>query len=326
MDDVSRNGCFDPYPYRGERMESVNRGDFIDFLDDAMIQEDKDWEETSFGKKTHAAGEIGMLLGSKIAGGCVRENWYRWTGVEKSDPSDAKGLFVMKLGTDIGRMIGNAYGHLPDKLDVELERPIFLQPEGLRHPVKGKIDIILRFKVPYQGQENQVVIIECKSTHTRGITNKAFGVKYAGAKPDHIVQLAYYWQFADAPFGPYLFWLDKQIELSRGDERTVQYYEREKRKVASRPGTVNATQVAFMYVSREDFFRLKFVGGEDFQLPNINFACFVALEKYLEGGERYGMIPKRTYKKGLEEYPCSWCGHRTRCWKKDGIGGEEDGR
>jgi len=118
------------------------------------------------------------------------------------------------------------------------------------------------------------VMYELKTVHARALNNRKFGMKYAGVKKPYVLQLSLYREYHTEP---------------KCDEYNI------------------------LVFSREDFNRMVFKGGEDFEfIPVTDFKYFELVEKYLKEKK----LPPRI-QNDIDSYPCSWCKYRLRCYEVD---------
>ena len=118
------------------------------------------------------------------------------------------------------------------------------------------------------------IMYELKTVHARALNNRKFGMKYNGVKKNYVLQLSLYKEYNTEP---------------RCDEYDI------------------------LVFSREDFNRMVFKGGEDFQFIPVNdFKYFEIVEKYLKEKK----LPPRI-QEDIDSYPCNWCKYRLRCYEVD---------
>lgn len=122
--------------------------------------------------------------------------------------------------------------------------------------------------------DNYRIMYELKTVHARAMNNRKFGMKYVGAKKNYILQLSMYREYHPEP---------------KCDEYQI------------------------LVFSREDFNRMLFKGGQDFEfIPVTDFAYFQKVEEYLKKKQ----LPPRI-QDDPDSYPCSWCKYRLRCYEVD---------
>lgn len=146
--------------------------------------------------------------------------------------------------------------------------------EVLVRPLKLLNPIKGRIDMLLTHQDDSVTMVELKTCHGRAINSAQFGMRKLGAKQEYINQVCFYYDHHE--------------------------------------GRVDTVKI--LVFSREDFNRLEFTMGVDFEHINTkDYRCFELVEKYLSAKE----LPPKTYTAGKDKYPCSWCEFRTRCYDFD---------
>ncbi len=294
----------------------------IDLVDSALVAEQRESASDGYTKQNHYARDFLILDDDGMEGRCLRENFYEWHGFEKTN-QETKSLYNFKSGFMLEDMVGHVIEKFhSDVWSMERSRVVMIQPEGLTHPIKGKMDFVFR---SLDDSKPWTVIAEMKTSHGRGISNKKFGRRYTGPMKSHIMQASFYYQYADTTPDLYLGKVEEELaafrkytETSDKDEKRVKRLTHE----LTRPERVDPNELVIFYLSREDFNRLQFSTCGDPEsagrgkaptlfdaLPMTDVRCFKALEKYMEKKE----LPPRTYKDGPSRYPCSWCDYLDTC-------------
>ncbi len=298
----------------------------IDLIDSALVAEQRKRSEDGYSKINHYARDFLILDDDGMEGRCLRENFYEWFNFEKTN-QETKSLYNFKSGYMLEDMVGNVIEKFhSDVWSMERGRVVMIQPEGLAHPIKGKIDFVFR---SLDDSKPWTVIAEMKTSHGRGISNRKFGRRYTGPMKSHIMQASFYYQYADTTPELYLGKVEEELNDYKNSEVTSDKQEKRVKRLTqelTRPERVDPNELVIFYLSREDFNRLQFSTCGDPEsagrgkaptlfdsLPMTDVRCFKALEKYMEKKE----LPPRTYKDGPTKYPCSWCDYLDQC-QQDG--------
>ncbi len=305
----------------------------FDLVDSGLVAEQKGRAKDGYMKKNHYVRDFTLIDDDGIHGRCLRQNFYEWFAFSKTN-MQAKSLYMFKSGFMLEDLIGNMLKQYhADTWSVEMGRVVMIQPEGLTHPIKGKIDFVLRS----QDKAPWTIIVELKTSHGRGISNRKFGRRYTGPLFEHLMQGSFYYQHCDTTPELYLGIVREEIiEIEKEREETEDIETGNKYKInrlihleneLNRPERVNPDELIIAYLSREDFNRLQFSTCGDLEtsrgkapslieaLPMNDFRCFKAMDKYIE--EKH--LPPKTYKDGPEKFPCSYCDWRDQCSKDDNL-------
>ena len=303
----------------------------IDLVDSALVAEQRERASDGYMKKNHYARDFLLLDDDGMEGRCLRENFYEWFGFEKTN-QETKSLYNFKSGYMLEDMVGNVIEKFhSDVWSMERGRVVMIQPEGLAHPIKGKIDFVFR---SLDDSKPWTVIVEMKTSHGRGISNRKFGRRYTGPMKSHIMQASFYYQYADTTPELYLGKVEEELVTLKTIEPLEGNLWKHQRRIAhlktelSRPERVDPDELVIFYLSREDFNRLQFSTCGDPEsagrgkAPTLfdallmdDFRCFKALEKYMLEKK----LPPRTYKDGPSRYPCSWCDYLSTCERDEGA-------
>lgn len=239
----------------------------FNFLDDSIVLLDMERRKDHLPKQRHYAGDWATIIDEKYEGGCIRQQFYEWIGISPTD-IEPKRMYNALAGIYLEDMIASLYEKHPLIKHVNKQREIITSPKELKYDIKGKSDFILTFA------NDRRTMIELKTTHSRAIKDRRFGMKYHGPKLPYRMQISHY----------------KQHDTEQYDEYVIAVF------------------------SREDFNRLSWVMGEDFdEINTMDYRCYEVVERYLEKGQ----LPPKSYNESIDKYPCSWCKFRTRCWEYD---------
>lgn len=297
-----------------------------DLIDSALMAEQRKKQNDDYRKKNHYVRDFLLLEDGELEGRCLRENFYEWHHFTPTNLA-TKSLYNFKSGYMLEEMVGDMIERFHDDVwSMEKGRVVMIQPEGLTHPIKGKIDFVFRHRDP---NDPYTVIVEMKTSHGRGISNRKFGRKYTGPMKTHIMQSSFYYRYCDTTPELYMNRLTDEIALLE------QQVEKEpwklgrlenKKNEQSRPPRVDPDELIIYYLSREDFNRIQFSsrGPTDdtargkapsfFEILQMNdFRCFKALESYMEKKA----LPPKTFKDGYDKYPCSYCWYKDQCMGDD---------
>ena len=156
----------------------------IEKFDEGIIKEYWEEWEKHHPRKAHYASDLFTFIDDRPVGSCPRKRWYDWKGIKPSDVDPTRVLY-MKVGSILHEhLFKSAWEKAGLKIDDEVElNPI--KVKQLKYPIHGRLDIIV----------DNSLLVEIKTTQGKGITNKNFGVKYTGAKIEHILQLSFYKRF-----------------------------------------------------------------------------------------------------------------------------------
>ena len=245
--------------------------DIIEVLDDQIIKWDKEKSAAHRPKKSHYVGDFSTDYNGEFTGTCLRQQVYNWWGVEPTN-IEAKRKYAPAMGTLIeGFLVSLIKREVEEKgrvktIDTQVE--VKITPPTLSFPIHGRADFVVTWTDGY------TTMYELKTVHGRAISNRKFGMKYAGPKKSYILQLSMYREYHPEP---------------KCDEYQI------------------------LVFSREDFNRLTFKGGEDFEfIPVTDFKYFKIVEDYL----KKKVLPPRI-QDDVNSYPCSWCEYRLRCHEVD---------
>ena len=305
----------------------------FNLVDSGLIAEQKERAKDGYLKANHYVRDFTLIDDDGIHGRCLRQNFYEWFNFDKIN-MQAKSLYMFKSGFMLEDLIGNMLKkYHADTWSVEMGRVVMIQPEGLTHPIKGKIDFVLRKFNPETGfldsDDPWTVIVELKTSHGRGISNRKFGRRYTGPLYEHLMQGSFYYQHCDTTPKLYLDKVEEELTTLNDSSDTSEKQEKRVRHLTqelSRQPFVKPDELIIAYLSREDFNRLQFSTCGDLEtsrgkapslieaLPMDDFRCFKAMDKYIE--EKH--LPPKTYKDGPEKFPCAWCEWLDQC-EKDGV-------
>lgn len=300
----------------------------IDLVDSALVAEQRERASDGYIKQNHYARDFLILDDDGMEGRCLRENFYEWHAFEKTN-QETKSLYNFKSGYMLEDMVGDVIERFHnDVWSMERSRVVMIQPEDLTHPIKGKIDFVFRSLDP---KNPWTVIVEMKTSHGRGISNKQFGRKYTGPMKSHKMQSSFYYNYCDTTPELYLGKVEEELaKLKVEDDVTTAPRRVRLQKELTRPERVDPDELVIFYLSREDFNRLQFSSCGDPEsagrgkaptkfdvLPMTDFRCFKALEQYMEKKK----LPPKTYKDGPSKYPCSWCDYLDQCNQDEGVEG-----
>lgn len=157
----------------------------IDKLDEGIVLLYWDGWKAHHPRKSHYVTELSMPQGKgkPPLGRCIREQWYNWMEIKPTDLDPTRILFKMVGGILHDHLFKACWERAGVQLDDEV--PIEVKKRNLKYPIHGKMD----YQMELQGPR----VVEVKTTQGRGITNKAFGIKYNGPKIEHQLQLAWYY-------------------------------------------------------------------------------------------------------------------------------------
>lgn len=300
----------------------------VDLIDSGLIAEQKARQTDGYLKKNHYVRDFLLLDDEGMEGRCLRENWYEWHSFVPTN-LDTKSLYNFKSGYLLEDMVAEVIKKFSsDVWSMERGRVVMIQPPGLTHPIKGKIDFVFRHLDP---RDPYTVMVEMKTSHGRGMSNRKFGVKYQGPRKSHVMQGSFYYRHCDETPELYIEILETEIALLeeevKKDKWKIGRLEQKKSELA-RPSRVDPDELVILYLSREDFNRLQFSSKgpmddtkygkapSNFEILQMNdYRCFFALESYLEKKQ----LPPKTFKDGYDKWPCSWCWYRDQCQQDSGV-------
>jgi hypothetical protein len=130
-----------------------------------------------------------VLQGEVITGygGCLREQYYRWKGVEPQDKMDVVGLFR----THIGNILEDDYEEALKQQNIPYNRGYAFQMDiGLKYPMSAKMDFILNPDTEPEG-------IELKTSFGQGMNSLK---KTQQPKDHYYLQVACYFQCPEYKF------------------------------------------------------------------------------------------------------------------------------
>lgn len=160
----------------GGAMQSLN---LINHIDAWLVRERDSRERTShYPSQASALDQEGRPIGK-----CLRAQWYAWKGTPKSNAPDATAIWKFRAGDAIHEVFPAMLREAG--FDLCNEVAFKVTPPGLAYPVSGRVDSLIELN-------GETVGVEIKSTYGQGLTNKKSGVKYCGAKPEHLLQIITY--------------------------------------------------------------------------------------------------------------------------------------
>lgn len=239
--------------------------DLIDELDSVLLRKEK------HDKQAHYPSE---------ATDCLRKVYYRWTDTQPSNPIEAGGLWKMRFGDAVHKLV-------PDLLrgaeyEVEEEVPVEYSHSVLKYPIHGRIDIRFR-RQPEVWQ-----VMEVKSTFGRGVR----AIRESGApREEHLNQLILYMEMGQYQKGCILY-------LGRDDAyRTVFNIERNGQTAHTFNNLISRFQLIEMCVDKQ-------------RAPNREYKVAI----------KNGEIKDKFVKQGKEyrsAWQCQYCPYTQLCWKDE---------
>jgi len=278
-------------------MQSLN---LIDKVDSWLIRERDARERTShYPSQASALDSEGQPIGK-----CLRAQWYSWKGVPKSNAPDATACWKFRAGDAIHEVFPAMLREAG--FDLCNEVAFKVTPPGLVYPVSGRVDSLIELN-------GETIGVEIKSTYGQGLTNRKTGVKYAGAKPEHLLQIITYLHCTT---------IDKFIlvYLARDNFYRTQFLIQ---KAPCGGVLVNgeAADVTFPDIIRrwqalEESLKTDSVPARDYFLQ---YPEDIALRKYTEYRETSTAkkpLTLETWSKDRGDWQCSYCDFSETCWQE----------
>lgn len=268
---------------------------FLNILDNVLLEEvktNKDKYKDS-GYRHYPSSASTKLKDGRVVGACLRQLYYRATKEPVTEDTDTTGLLQMLFGDAI-------HGAIQAKLAKSKEIRITSESKGkvlldtLTKEVSYRLDGLVTFDGEHGG-------LELKTTQSRAVSDKDWGIKARGPKEDHLLQVITY-----MGIDPALKWF------------ALVYVGRD-----------TAYRLEFHITREGDKF---FVDGKE--IVGLNFtgvmARWVELETYLKDNK----LPPRDYKVWLKpdgtiqetktikgkffksDFRCLYCPYAQKCWSE----------
>lgn len=275
---------------------------FLDILDTVLIDEVKSSKEKykDSGYRHYPSSASIKIAGDKeagskdrIVGACLRQLYYRATKEPETEKIDPTGLLQMGFGDAI-------HGWIQNKLAKSKEIRITAESRGkvlldeLTKEVSYRLDGLVTFDGEHGG-------LELKTTQSRAVSDKDWGIKAKGPKQDHLLQVITY-----MGLDPALKWF-ALVYLGRDTAYRLEFH-------ITRDGDT-------FFLDGKEIKDLKFDGIKN---------RWIELESFLKDGK----IPPRDYKVWLKpdgtiqetktikgkffksDFRCLYCPFSKKCWSE----------
>mgnify|MGYP001597782308 CR=1 len=143
---------------------------------------------------------------------CIRRDWLQMKGARPTD--DGANYDIFGLGNDIeGRIIEK---FIASGQYIRGQERIIIRDPRLRIPIVGKADLLIYSRTdldPMVGHDNEMMVVEVKSTGDFGIERGANLWKKFLPKPEHVAQATLYMKALNLKFA-YLVYFNRQRAIS----------------------------------------------------------------------------------------------------------------
>lgn len=212
------------------------------------------------------------------ANSCIRQLYYKWTGVEESNPNTAGNIWKMEIGNSIHDLttdfLKNAGLITMPEIAFKKEIP------GLKNKVSGRIDNV------FVDDDGMAAGLEVKTSFGQGIK---YIQKTGKPKEDHLVQVAMYLHFTNIK----RFYL---LYIGRDNAYRTQFmYTKEDLDI-------NMDEIINKYKDLE-------IALEAKKLPDRQYNVVIKEGEIKDKVQKKGVITKSDWK-------CIYCNHKNLCWKE----------
>lgn len=272
---------------------------FLNILDDVLKQEviDNGKKYKDSGYRHYPSSASIKLADGSVVGACLRQLYYRATKEPVTEQTDPTGLMQMGFGDAI-------HGWIQNKLAKSKEIRITSESKGkilldtLTHEVSYRLDGLVTYDDEHGG-------LELKTTQSRAVSDKDWGIKAKGPKKDHLLQVISY-----MGLDPALKWF-ALVYVGRDTAYRLEYH-----------------------ITREgDTF---FLDGKE--IKDLNFYGILNRWRELETFMASSTLPPRDYKVWLKpdgsiqetktikgvyhksDFRCLYCPYSNKCWSEPDAG------
>lgn len=280
--------------YRGGHNE-MKIPKFLDILDAVLLEEAKNGKEKykDSGYRHYPSSASFKCDDGRVVGACLRQLYYRATKEPESADIETTGLLQMGFGDAIHVWIQGKLAKSKDiRITSESKGKVLL--DELTRDVSYRLDGL----VTYDGEHGG---LEIKTTQSRAVSDKEYGIKAKGPKEDHLLQVITY-----MGIDPALKWF------------SLVYFGRD-----------SAYRLEFHITREGDKF---FVDGKE--IKDLNFTGvknrWIELETFIKDVK----VPPRDYKVWLKpdgtiqetktikgkffksDFRCLYCSYAEKCWSE----------
>jgi len=285
--------------------------DIIKVIDDFLLQEN----ERKFKKITsHWPSNASCLIDGKLAGKCLRAQWYGWKGYKQSNPFTIDSLWTMFMGKCIHLGIQKIF----EKLDItaKAESRVEYTTSRLKPKViRGKIDILFS----EMGEEGIWSGLEIKSTYGRSIIDPINGVRYAGPKQDHMCQiLPYMFDVSGIIFPYHILYLARD---SGWRENFNLIYEKDVDRLfcEGKDTGVTWSGIITRWETLEKYLKSGDLPPRDYDLQYPEGKLKIMWDEYMKNTKAKKPMTLKAYSKDRGDWQCKWCLYKDLCHEKDEL-------